>query len=89
MGLDELLRLHEHAARAAGGVEDAALIGLDHLDQQADDAFRRIELAALLALGGGELAQEVLVDAAQDVLGRALLRSLESPIIMIIMIMTI
>ena len=27
--------LHEHAARAAAGVVDAALVRLDHLDQQA------------------------------------------------------
>ena len=34
--------------------------------------LRRVELAAALALGVGELAQEVFVDAAQDVLGAAL-----------------
>jgi hypothetical protein len=27
----ETRRLHEHAAGAAGGVEDAAVVGLDHL----------------------------------------------------------
>jgi hypothetical protein len=31
---DEARRLHEHAARAAGGVEDAAVKGLDHLGEQ-------------------------------------------------------
>ncbi len=60
-------RLHEHAAGAAGGVEDAAVERLDDLDDQADDAARRVELAALLALGAGELAEEVLVDAAEGV----------------------
>jgi hypothetical protein len=30
---------------------------------------RRIELAALLALGAGELRQEIFVDAAEDIAG--------------------
>ena len=64
-------RLHEHAAGAAAGVVDAALVRREHLDQHADDAAGRVELAALLALGAGELAEEVLVDAAEDVLGAA------------------
>src|SRR5690606_1817480 len=68
VGFDELLRLHEHAARAAAGVEDAALVGLDHLDQHAADRRGRVELAAELALGARELGEEVLVDAAEDVL---------------------
>ena len=39
--------LDEHAARSARRVEDAAVERLQHLDQQADDAGRRVELAAL------------------------------------------
>ncbi|MBM3471322.1 MAG: DUF429 domain-containing protein [Armatimonadetes bacterium] len=50
-------------------VVDAAPEGLEHLDQQAHDAAGCVELAALLALGAGELAQEVLVNAAEHVLG--------------------
>ena len=69
VGLDELLGLHEHAAGAAAGVVDAALVGREHLDQHADDARGRVELAAVLALGAGELGEEVLVDAAEHVLG--------------------
>ena len=65
-------RLHEHAARAAAGVEDAAFVGGEHLDEQLDDAARRVELAAFLALGAGELAEEIFVDPAEDVLGAAL-----------------
>ncbi len=65
--LDELFRLHEHAARAAAGVVDAALVGLDHLDQRADDRARRVELAAALAFRAGELAEEIFVDAAEQV----------------------
>ena len=33
VGFDELLRLHEHAAGAAAGVVDAALVGREHLDE--------------------------------------------------------
>lgn len=69
VGLDEALALHEHAARAAARVVHPAAIRFEHLDQQADHAPRRVELAAQLALGLGELAQEVLVHAAQRVAG--------------------
>ena len=67
--LDEPLALDEHAAAAAAGVVDAALVRGEHLDEHADDVARRVELAALLALGGRELGEEVLVDAAEGVLG--------------------
>ena len=63
----EALRLHEHAGRAAAGVIHAALVGFEHLDQQAHDAARREELAAELAFGSGELAEEVFVNAAKRV----------------------
>ena len=69
VGFHEALGLHEHAGRAAAGVVDAALVRLEHLDQQPHDAARREELAAELALGLGELAKEVLVDAAERVAG--------------------
>ena len=65
--LDEFFRLHEHAARAAAGVEHAALVGREHLDQELDDRARRIELAALLALGRGELGEEILIHPAEQV----------------------
>ncbi len=71
MCLDELLALHEHPARAAAGVEDAALVWREHLDEYADDALRRVELPALLALGTRELREEVLVDPPEDILGAA------------------
>ena len=35
------------------------------------DAARRVELAAFLALGAGELRQEIFVDAAEHILGAA------------------
>ena len=68
VGLHELGGLHEHAAGAAGGVVDAAVVGLEHLDQRLDDRARRVERAGVLAgLLAGELAEEVLVDAAEHV----------------------
>ena len=72
VGFDEFFRLHEHAAGAAAGVVDAALVGREHGDQAAHDAGRGVELAAVLALGAGELGEEVFVDAAEDVLGAVL-----------------
>ena len=72
MGANELDRLHEHARGAATGVVHPPLVRFEHLDQQLDHAARRVELAALLALGAGELGEEVLVDAAEHVLGAAL-----------------
>ena len=69
VGLDEAFGLNEHARRAAAGIVDAALIRLEHLDQQPHDATRREELAAELALSLGKLAEEVLVDAAERVAG--------------------
>ena len=72
MGLDELHRLDKHAAGAAAGVIDPALVGGKHLHQHTDDAAGRVELAAFLAFGAGELGQEVFVDPAQDVFGAVL-----------------
>ena len=69
VGGDELARLHEHAARAAARVEHATLVRLEHLDEQPDDRARRVELAGVAALGRGELAEEVLVDPAEHVVG--------------------
>ncbi len=69
VGLDELLAADEHAARAAAGVVDAALVGGEHLDQHAHHARGRVELPAALAFGAGEAGEEVFVDAAEGVLG--------------------
>ena len=42
VGLDELDGLDEHAGGAAAGVVDAALVGLEHFDQQPDDGLRGV-----------------------------------------------
>jgi hypothetical protein len=59
---DKFLALHEHAARPTAGIEDAAFVRSQHLDQELNDATRGVELSALLSFGAGELAKEVLID---------------------------
>jgi hypothetical protein len=72
VGLDELLRLHEHPRGATAGVVHASLERLQHLDQQAHDGAWRVELTAFLTLGTGKLGEKVLVDASENVPGAAL-----------------
>ena len=67
--LDEVAGLHEHAAGAAGRVEDDAVVRLDDVDDGLHDRRRREELAVVVGLLHRELGQEVLVDAAEDVAG--------------------
>lgn len=57
--------LHEHAARAAGGVEDHTVIGLDHVDDGLDDGGRGEELAVVVGVLLGELGEEVFVKAPE------------------------
>ena len=65
MSLDEIDRLDEHSGRAAARVVDAALPGFEHFDEQAHDAARGVEFAALAS----ETRKEILVDAAERVAG--------------------
>ena len=67
VAFDELCALDEHSATATGGVQDAAVEGLDDIDDELDDGGRCKELTALLALGHSELAEEVLIDLAEGV----------------------
>lgn len=69
MLFDKALALHEKAAGAATGVVHPALEGFEHFDDEADDALGRVELAATLAGGNREFAEEAFVDMAEDVLG--------------------
>ena len=64
---DEFLRLHEHAAGAAGGVVDAAFVRREHLDEAAHHAGRRVELAAVPAFGAGETSEEIFVHASEQI----------------------
>src|SRR5215211_687727 len=45
------------------------MVRLEHLDDERDDGFRCEILAALFPLREGELAEEVFVNVAEDVLG--------------------
>ena len=67
LALDKVARLDEHAAGAAGGVEDDAVVRLDDVDDGLDEGRRCEELAVILRALHGELHEEVLVDAAEDV----------------------
>ena len=67
LALDEVAGLDEHAAGAAGGIEDDAVVRLDHVDDGLDEGGRGEELAVILRALHGELHEEVLVDAAEDV----------------------
>lgn len=69
----EQVGLHEHAAGAATRIEDGSLRRLQHRHQQPHDARRREVLAAALALGRGELADEVLVHAPDEILAAVVL----------------
>ena len=53
--LDELGALDEHAARAAGRIEDLAMKRFDDLDDQPDDRVWREELTAQTTLARGEI----------------------------------
>src|SRR5437588_9385255 len=55
---DEFFRLHEHAAGTAARVVNTAFVWSEHLDEEAHDALRSVELTAFLAFGAGELAKE-------------------------------
>lgn len=63
----EEIGLDEHAAGATAGIEDHALLGRQHRNQRPYDADRGEILAAPLALGAGKLADEVLIDAADQI----------------------
>ena len=67
VGFHEAFGLHEHARRAAAWVVHAPLVRFEHLHQQSDDAAGCKELASAFAFGLGELAQEVLVNAAEHI----------------------
>ena len=66
VGLDEFRRGRRSRPSHTRGLE-AAFVGLQHLHDEGDEALRGEVLAALFALGDGELAEEILIDVAEDV----------------------
>ncbi len=69
VALDEVAGLDEHSSRAAGGIKDDAVVGLDDVYDDLDEGRRGEEFAAVLGALHGELHEEVFVDAAEDVAG--------------------
>lgn len=69
VGADEALGLDEEAAAAHRRVIDAAVVGLQHGDDEANDGFGGEVLAAAFAFGEGKAAEEVFVNVAEDVFG--------------------
>ena len=67
MGEHEAIRLNIESARAAAGVINPAPKWLDHFHHQRDHAARRVLLSTSLALHRGELAEEKLIDAPEQV----------------------
>lgn len=67
MTFDEVRRLDEHSAGAAGRIEDVPVERFDDLHDQPHYRLRGEELARSPAFGQRELAEEVLVDPAEGV----------------------
>ena len=72
VGVNKLNRLDKHAGRSATWIVNAAVVWLQHFNQQLDDRSRSVEFAALLSFGAGELRKKILVDAPEHVLGTTL-----------------
>ena len=69
LAFDEMARLHEHSARAAGGIKHHTVIWLDHVHDHLYERGRGEELAVVVGLLLRELHEEVLVDATEDIAG--------------------
>ena len=64
---NEVAGLDEHPGRAAGGVEDSAVVGLDHVDDGLDNRWRREELVVVVRTLLREFCKEIFVNAAEHV----------------------
>ena len=67
MRLDETHTLNEHAATAAAGVVDGAVVWLDKVGYQLHDALGRIKLSVLLGGIDGKLLEEILIHTTYEV----------------------
>jgi hypothetical protein len=67
MALHEVRALDKNAARTAGRIINSSMVWLDYFDDELHERGGRIELAALLTFGQGELSEEVLVNPAEDI----------------------
>ena len=67
MGVQELLRLDEHATGTTTRIVNTALGRLENLHQRAHHRARGVELAATLTLRRSEACEEVLVHLTQQI----------------------
>lgn len=67
MFLNDACALDKHAAGAAGRVQHRAALRIKNMGNQRDQRDGSEELARVVSLLVGELREEVLVDAAEDV----------------------
>ena len=73
MVLNELCGLDKHPARAAAGIVDAAIEGLQNLYQCADHTGGGVKFAGIFSLLLRKFGKAILVGAAQDILALAVL----------------
>ena len=67
MSFDKLCALNKHSARAACRVEDAAMIRLNHLNDELDNRCGCEKLSAPLSLAHGEFAEKVFINLPEHV----------------------
>lgn len=57
----------EKSTRSHRRVIDAPIVGLQHFENQGNDAFRRIVLTTLLTFSQRELAKKIFVNVAENI----------------------
>src|SRR5690606_34283232 len=67
MRFDEFFTLHEHATASAARVKHSALVGLQHFYEKLHNAFRCVELSALLAFSQGKFTKEIFKDPTKNI----------------------
>ena len=67
MFLNKPRALDKHTAGATGGIEYAALEGLDDIHNEPDNRDWSKEFAALLALAHGKIAKEIFIDLPEGI----------------------
>lgn len=64
---DKAIAGNEEPTRPHRRVIHAAIVGLEHFNNQRNDAFRRVILAALFAFRQCKLTKEVFVNVAENI----------------------
>ena len=66
---DKFFRLHEHAARTAAGIIDAAFVGAEHFHNNPNHAAWGVELSSVFSLRRGEAGEEIFIHAPKQING--------------------